>query len=293
MSKINRTASGAYRQDWPAYREAQDNEKPHFFLLLRELCRDIDEPKHITGRTPFLLRDMIFSIVLKVYSTFSSWRFSHDLREAQAKGWISKAPSANSLSEYMRNESLTPLLQQLLIKSSFPLAHVEDVFAIDSTSFGVPRRRRWFNKHKGRFELRRDNIKMHVMCGVRTNIITCAEASEGTANDSPYLKKLIWCASQNFNISEVSADAGYVGAENMRAVIFSGAMPYIAFRKNNSHNSEYKSKYWKDALHLFKTRHPEYMERYYLRNNVEATFSAMKAKFGSQLRSKSRNGQFN
>jgi transposase len=293
MGEADRTPSDRYTQDWPAYRQAQENEKPLFLMLLKELCKDIEEPEHVTGRTPFSLRDMIFSLVLMVYSTVSTWRFSPDLLEARLNELIGKAARPNSLSEYMRKESLTPLLQHLIVKSSLPLTQVENVFAVDSTGLGIPRRRRWYNKHKRRSELRRDYIKLHIICGVKTNIITCAEVTEGTANDSPYLKKLLWCASQYFNISELSADAGYVGAENMRAVILCGGTPYIAFRKNCSLSAEYKSTQWLDALYLFKTRHPEFMKRYYLRNNVEATFSALKAKFGGRLRSKSRRGQFN
>src|SRR5205814_6554724 len=35
-----------YRQDWPAYNEAQTNEKDTFQTLLRDLCRDLpDRPK--------------------------------------------------------------------------------------------------------------------------------------------------------------------------------------------------------------------------------------------------------
>jgi hypothetical protein len=227
------------------------------------------------------------------YSNLSSQRFQYDLKEAQAKDMISAAPSPNTLSEYMRDESLTDVLRDLVTKSSLPLAGAETVFAADSTGFGIPLRRVWFNRHTERREKRRNYIKLHVMVGVESNIITCAEPTEGSASDRTYLGRLVEGTARYFDISEVSADAGYLSGENMRAVLLAGGIPYIAFYKNCVLDAEYKSNFWKDLLYLYKTRHPRFMDRYYLRNNVEASFASMKEKFGGRLRSKSTTGQFN
>jgi len=85
MSK-NCPPNGGNSRDWSTYNAAQVNEKSLFLLILSELCREIVEPKYGTGCPPFRLRDMIFCLVYKVYSTFSSRRLQSDLREAQAKG---------------------------------------------------------------------------------------------------------------------------------------------------------------------------------------------------------------
>lgn len=203
------------------------------------------------------------------------------------------APSPNTLSEYMRDASLTDVLRQLITKSSLPLAGAETVFAADSTGFSVPIRRNWFNRHKNRQERRRDYMKLHVMIGVGSNIITCAEPSVGSSYDGEFLRRLVEGTARYFDISEVSADAGYLSGENMHAVLLTGAIPYIAFKSNCALDADYKSTFWKDMLYLYKTRHPRFMNRYYLRNNVEATFASMKAKFDGRLRSKSTTGQFN
>jgi hypothetical protein len=84
-----------------------------------------------------------------------------------------------------------------------------------------------------------------------------------------------------------------VSGENMRLVLMHGGIPYIAFKKNCALDADYKSTFWKDLLYLWKTRHAVFMERYFLRNNVEATFHSIKAKFGGRLRSKSKPAQFN
>jgi transposase len=170
---------------------------------------------------------------------------------------------------------------------------IEKVFAADSTGFGTPGHHIWFNKHKGRRERRRSYMKLHVMIGVVTNVITYAEPSEWNASDRPLLKLLVEGTARYFDISEVSADAGYLSAENFRTVLLAGGIPYIAFYKNCALDADYKSTFWKDLLYLSKTRHPRYTEHYYLRNNVESTFSSIKAKFGGRVLSKSKRGQFN
>lgn len=294
MSSIStRTPSGGYGQDWPAYHSAQVNEKELFHLILHEICKEVEEPQHVTGRIPHSMQDMVFCIVDKVYSTRSSRRFISELKQVKAEGLIETVPGSNSLSEYLRKESLTDILKLLITKSSLPVAGREHVFAADSTGLSLPHRRIFFNRHTGRREMRRDYLKLHVMIGTGTNIITCAETSEGAANDRPFLKGLVEGTARYFEISEVSADAGYTSGENYRIVLLAGAIPYIAFSKKCALDADYKSTFWKDMLYLHKTRHPLFTERYFLRNNVEATFSSMKAKFGGRVRSKSQCGQFN
>jgi hypothetical protein len=293
MSKTKRTPSGGYAQDWPAYDAAQINEKELLLKILGALCDDIEDFERVTGRKPFPLSMMVLCLVYKVYLTFSARRCQGFLQGVWSEKLIAAVPRPTVICEYMREEALTPILKRLIVKSSLPLSEVENVFAVDATGLGVPHRRLWYNRHTGRHEKRRDYIKLHAMCGVRTNIITCVEVSEGVANDSPYLRQLVEETARYFEISEVSADGGYPSGENFRAVVLAGGIPYIAFRKNNTLDASYKSTIWKDLLHLYKSRHPKFAEHYYLRNNVEATFHSLKSKFGGRLRSKSLHGQFN
>lgn len=293
MSETKRTPSGGYGQNWPAYDAAQINEKRYLMMILRALCEDVEDFERATGRKPFPLSSVIFCLVYKVYLNFSARRCQGFLQEALSEKLIAAVLKPTVLSEYMREESITEILKGLIIKSSLPLSQVENVFAVDSTGLSIPRKRRWFNKHTNRHERRRDYIKLHAMCGVRTNIITGVETSEGSANDSPYLKHLVEGTARYFEISEVSADGAYPSGENLRAVVLAGGIPYIAFHKNNTLDADYKSSIWKDLLHLYKSRHPRFKEHYYLRNNVEATFHSLKSKFGGQLRSKSLHGQVN
>src|SRR5439155_9859823 len=93
-----------YAQDWPAYNAAQQNEKREFQTLLADLCKGIEDPADASephrGRPAFPLRDAVFAVVYKVYSTFSGRRFTSDLCDAHAKGFISRVPHYNTAFKY-------------------------------------------------------------------------------------------------------------------------------------------------------------------------------------------------
>src|SRR5438105_1528663 len=126
-----------YRQDWPNYNAAQTNEGKHFRELLADLCRTIAEPerKPCRGRPKLLLSDRFFSAIFKVYSTFSARRFMSELDEAHKAGLLTKLPSFNSVLNVFDEPQATPIMHDLIRKSSLPLAQIETKFAVDSSGF--------------------------------------------------------------------------------------------------------------------------------------------------------------
>jgi len=58
---------------------------------------------------------------------------------------------------------------------------------------------------------------MHLMCGVTTHIVASVEVSGAAAHCSLYFKPLVEQAARaGFNIKEISADKGYINADNCR-----------------------------------------------------------------------------
>jgi transposase len=86
----------------------------------------------------------------------------------------------------------------------------------------------------------------------------------------------------NFNLSEVSADKAYLGADNMLTTLRHGAIPYIPFKSNSVAQSgeNPKSTLWTRMFHFYSLRRDEFLTHYPKRSNVETTFSMIKAKFG-------------
>jgi hypothetical protein len=215
------TVKQTYGQEWSAYNQAQTQEKEKFQELLAELCKSIQEPEQGMGRKRLPLSDVVFASAFKVYSSVSGRRFMSDLRDAQSKGYLSKAAHYNSISRYLENPSLTPLLKSLIEASSLPLQSVESDFAVDSSGFSTCRFFQWVDAKYTDPQLmtKREWVKVHLMCGVRTNVVTAVEISDRFANDSPFFQGLVETTGRNFTMQEISADKAYLSAKNLQIVV--------------------------------------------------------------------------
>ena len=283
-----------YKQDWASYNRAQTNEKSHFLAFLYELCSKIEEPiqKRKRGGQPLPIADVLFTVAFKVYSGMSARRFASDMRDALAKGYVSRMPSFNSIFDYLQMESLTPYLKYLIAESAQPLKSIETDFAADSSGFSTTRFVRWFDVKYGGTEDWHDWIKMHLMCGVTTHIVTSVELSHARTHDSPYFKPLVeQTAKAGFKMREISADKGYISGDNLQTVVDHGATPYIPFKANVT--GKRGSELWKKLFHYYSFKREEFLVHYHKRSNVETTFSMIKAKFGERLRSKTETAQVN
>jgi transposase len=273
-----------YAQDWPAYDLAQSIEKRRFQELLADLCRGVPElPQPKCGRRPHRARDAVFAMAFKVYSTFSSRRFSTDLRDAHERGYLTVPVPGIKVCAFFENDAFAPILQDLIRQSSLPLAAVESEFAPDSTGFSTSRFVKWYDEKYGVERSGHDWVKAHVMVGCKTNIITAAEIHGRDANDSPLLPSLLKTTAQGFAVKEVPADKGYASVENVEAIVAAGAVPYIAFKSSATGGA---GGLWEKAYHFFALHREEFLAHYHRRSNVESTFSAVKAKFRDAVRSK-------
>jgi len=277
-------AKTLYKQNWPAYRLAQINEKAKFQELLYELCSGIDEPIQFVGRSRIPMKDIIFAAAFKVYGTTSARRFMTDLKEARMRSYLSTLPCYNSINGYIEKEEVTPYLKWLITQSSLPLKAVETDFAVDSSGFSTSQFVRWYDEKYGKEHSERDWVKAHIMCGVTTNIVTSAEISGAFGADHNYFAPLVNETARRFNVREVSADKAYSSYANMRVVDNKGAVPYIDFKSDSVGTT--KCEIWNRMFHYYNLRRDEFMQHYHKRSNIETTFSMIKAKFGGRLRSK-------
>lgn len=286
------TVKKSYSQSWPEYNKAQQYEKTHFMEFLHQLCSGIEEPIQTNGRPRLPLKDMIFAATYKTYTGISARRFTSDLRDALAKGYISKMPSYNSIFGYFQMESVTPYLKQLIAQSALPLKSIETEFAVDSSGFSTTNYVRWFDVKYGNNEDWHDWIKMHLMCGVKTHVVTSVEISRATANDSPFYKGLLQqTAKAGFTMNEVSADKGYISQKNLQATVDHGAVPFIPFKSNTQ--PDRGSDLWSKMFFFYNFKREEFLAHYHKRSNVETVFQMIKSKFGEKLRSKNETAQIN
>jgi transposase len=287
---VSETVKVTYTQDWPAYNAAQTNEKAHFMTLLHELCKDIQEPEQTNGRPRNSLRDMIFSSTFKVYSTISARRFMTDLAEAQEKGYIAKTPHYCAMTRCLEQESLMPVLHSLIEKSSLPLKSIETGFAVDSSGFSTSKLSNYYDtKYAGRGNIKHAWVKTHLMCGVKTNVVTAVEI--GQQHDSFMFPRLVESTSKNFEIKKVAADKGYSSKRNLEVVDAKGAVPFIPFKINTVLRND--GDLWSKMYHYFAFNREDFLSHYHMRSNVESTFASIKAKFGGYVRSRNQVAQAN
>ncbi len=119
------------------------------------------------------------------------------------------------------------------------LRTVEWDFAVDSSGFSTGQYEKWLHAKYGNSKIidRESWLKVHLMCGCKTNVMTSVEISHAHAGDSPYYKPLVETTSQNFVMQSVAADKAYSSEKNMHLTLVKGAQPYIAFRSNaTAHN---------------------------------------------------------
>src|SRR4028119_2069130 len=104
---------------------------------------------------------------------------------------------------------MTPILRRLIVESSRPLKSVEVDFAGDSTGFTTCRFESWYDHKYGVPRRQHGWVKLHLMCGVKTNIVTAVEIKDKDAQDAPLLPPMVETTAKTFKMREVSLDKVY------------------------------------------------------------------------------------
>jgi transposase len=221
----------------------------------------------------------------------SSRRFMSDLRDAHAKGFVTRPWHFNTVLKVIEDPTITPILHQLIAQSATPLGSVESAFAVDSTGFGTQCYYRHFSAKYGHEQYSHHYVKLHALVGTKTNVVAAATITDQKANDYPELEPLVTTGAETFKITELSADKAYIGRSNLAIIDSIGAEAFIPFRKDLKDDP--KSPLWSKLFHLYSYRSDEFLPHYHKRSNSESTFSAIKRLIGDTLRSKGTIAQVN
>jgi transposase len=200
------------------------------------------------------------------------------------RAFIQRIPHYNSIFNYLENPDLTPLLTDLITQSALPLKAIETEFAVDSTGFMTSRFTRWFDQKYGVLKQEHDWVKTHIVCGIKTNVVTSVKIQGQHTNDSPLLPALINDTAKHFQVNEVLADKGYSSVSNFNAVAAIGAIPYIVFKQNAT--GAHGGGAWEKMFHYFSYNREQFFTHYHKRSNIESTVMMIKTKFRDHVRSK-------
>lgn len=287
MSKDKRSL-----KDRSAYNNARINEEDDVLLLLYQLCNSIEEEPQDRGAPRIALRDMVFSIVYKVYLRKSAQRCGSNIRAAHNANYISRFPHPNSISHYMNKIELAWLLTRLVEISSLPLAQYETEFAVDSTGLSTDRYARWLDERE-MAKQKREWHKLHIMCARHSHIVTAVLVTASAGSDTVQFKQLFEVTSRNFRVLQVTADGAYYAGHNILQVTQVHGKPYFYIPRNSLPNVDCHISACNAVLYLYSKDKAEFFKNYYKRNNVETVFSMIKAVFGVELLSRNRVAQYN
>ncbi len=278
-----------------AYNQAKEHEEEYFGWLLRDLCNTVEQPDYHFGRPKLYLGDMVHAAALKVYSLKCGRKAMSSIRRADAQDLLEQAPSRSSVMHYLQKPELTPLLRELVVKSALPLAAAESVVAIDSSGFATGTYNRWFDKKHKRERKEARWLKLHLMCGVKTKIITSVAVTESNTHDTVLFKPLLEETARYFNVEEVSADKAYLSKKNLYTANALGIAAYIPFKVNSTgdHGHHKPDPLWRRAYHYYQLHRQEFLEHYHQRSNSETAFSMVKANFWEGIKAKSETAQIN
>ncbi|MBI2107429.1 transposase [Candidatus Woesearchaeota archaeon] len=291
IKKVKKT----YSQDWATYDFVKSNEKIFFMKILNPVIESLNLPYEYknNGRYPFSMEDRLKSCILKVYHKADARSLVSDLKLFKTLGYLGQAPSFRSINYFMEDERLKPYLEQLIKLLAEPLIPIESHMAIDSTGFSTFNRKQWIDIrfNKGFSILRKDYKKLHIVTGVKSNIVVSAKVTDGKANDSPHFEDLVK-QSAYFDIKIISADAGYLSRKNCEIVTSIRATPFI-FPKKNATVRAKGSPAWNHMISLWKNNEKEFRMHYHKRSNVESSFAMIKRNYLPYVRAKSDSGQIN
>lgn len=289
-----------YPQNWAAYDLGQTQEFALVQRLLTELAASVNEPPRLQGRggrPPVPLQDQITATILKVWAGKSGRRSSGFWESAAREGHLHSTIGRMTVQRLLGRKDMTPVLNNLVTLSALPLAGLEeggavapDSTGVQTTSFGA-----WMETKHGDRRVRHW-LKVHAMIGTRTHVIIRAVVGEENSGDAPQFAPLLrWTIEAGFHPSDVVADKGYLSRDNYTLATELGVGAYIPFKSNSVARirSQASPSAWRKAYHLFQASREEFDRKYHQRSNVESVFSALKRKFGENIRSRTPVAQVN
>jgi transposase len=208
---------------------------------------------------------------------------------------ITKSPSCTSNFRSLENPELTPLLKSLIEQTASPLKSIETDFAVDSSGFATTTYNRWFDHKWGKERSEAKWVKAHLICGVKTHIVTSVEVTATETGDAPQFPKLVNATAKTFNINEVSADKAYSSKKNLNAVIAVNGTPYVPFKSysKGSQGMHIFDGIWQRMWYYYNFNREAFLAHYHKRSNAETAHSMIKMKFGAVVRAKTPIAQVN
>ena len=268
------------------YDKVQENEARHFIRLLWDLTQTVDQPYQHMGRKRRDIQKILFAMVHRAYTTKSGRRGYGETALAADVLGIDDLPSRSTVSRYMTDPDMMPMLVHLLETSAVPVAPIETDFAMDSTGFGTSIKDQTWAEHKWGSEASKSSntgtiwTKAHFSVGVNTLIISAAVVTESLhdSGDITQYPLLLAATNRHFQISTVYADGAYLSEDSIFDAKERGIRLYVPFRKNSVYHDPVTpaGREWNRMLAYFRDHSSDWYQNYNTRSVVESGMASVK-----------------
>ncbi len=279
-----------YTQDWVAYDKAKTKESILFKAMLSELLHDYFAYETKQGKR-ICNRERLFMMALKVY-------YNADFRKCQGliEEFTGRKVSYKSLCNFFEDETLSAIIDDLILITALPTAILETTGAIDATGFSTSIFENWNENKWGTAPTKKDTTriwrKLHAVVGCKTNVFISVEVTKKNVSDVKGFENAMKDKTKYFNLEDFVADKAYSSKKVLEFLNKQNLNPIIPFKKNVTGKSR-GSYIWMKMFKYFKENQKEFLERYHKRSNVETSFHMLKRKFGNNIRTKTFNSNVN
>lgn len=209
------------------------------------------------------------------------------LEELIGKGVLQlrKVPHQNTMSQWMNDPALTPILEQMLAATAKPFRAVECAAIVDSSKMSQMRTAhpRWIEYGDDQ----RDEaswMKLHALVGVESLICLAAifsgtNSGNGTylVHDVNFLLALVEKALGTFSLRYVLGDKAYLSEKNVGMLHEWGIRAVIPLKKRtDGKNMKQFYEAFQGLVKWYDERQADFHEVYRLRPKVESYFSLLK-----------------
>ena len=208
---------------------------------------------------------------------------------------LRRAPAENTLSDWINDERLTPVLRELLRLSAYPFRRREIGAIIDSSKVSQLMTAHYkeveYNNHDKRPNA--DWMKAHTLVGVETLAVMAVEFSgvygEGT-HDSNFMMPLVSSAIETFPLEFLLADKAYLSENTPQWLGDRGIKAVIPLKKNwfREGGAAYKTPLLELIEWYTQNSNRDFHEVYRLRPKIECLFSIVKRMFDGYCWSRGR-----
>ena len=231
-------------------------------LLLKQLnCRSY---LHHFGPKKFKLKHQLFALIL-----MEAYKLSLRRVEALLKMFGISVPTYSALCK--SRKKIPTIIWRNLMKATSGLQH--ETVAIDATGFSRTNPSFHYIKRIDSKNHVKSFAKMSMLYDVQTHKVITLHTRVKPAHDMRDAKLLVGSCCK---MQCLLADKGY-DAESLHQYCFEHGIQTIIPKKKNVHRGFYRKKQMKNFTE----------ERYHKRSNIESGFSAIKRKYGGDVRGKS------